>query len=570
MLNFKFKHDQAGQPYLATDIIGKALLMIPQLNKGTAFTQAERHTFGLMGKLPSRVESLDEQVQRVYHQFSSYNEPINRNLFLNHLLNTNQVLFYKLVASHLEEMLPIVYTPIVGNAVEQFHKKFIQPRGLYLSYKELDHIDEILCNRSNQDISLIVVSDGEGVLGIGDQGVGAMMIPIAKLMVYTAIGKINPNTTLPIMLDAGTNNQALLDSPDYLGWRHPRITGKQYDAFIETVIDAIKRNIPNVFLHWEDFGRRNALRNLAAYREQICSFNDDIQGTGVVAVAAILAALKRTKGTLDQQRIVIFGAGAAGMGVTEQITKALCRTGLSLEQARQCFWLVDRDGLIGTHLPELIESHQLYARDYTDLQDWKVDNPSHITLQEVIQHVQPTILIGASAQAGAFTESIIREMAAHVDHPIIFPLSNPTERAEATPADLLHWTYNQALVATGSPFAPIDIGNRFITISQCNNFLAFPGIGLGVLAIQAKQVNDNMLWAASLALSAYTDSHHTLLPTIKQATDASRAVAKAVAQSAVDQGLGYCPDAQSIDDCIDAVQWEPAYYPYHLESFEAP
>lgn len=565
MLNITKKIDANGKAYLETDIYGKALLTIPQLNKGTAFTMAERHAFNLLGKLPDQVETLNDQVARAYHQFLSYDEPINRNIFLNHIANTNQILFYKLISEHLEEMLPTIYTPIVGNAVEQFHKKFLQPRGIYISYGDLAYIDEILDNRSNKKIELIVISDGEGVLGIGDQGVGAMMIPIAKLMVYTAIGKINPSHTLPIMLDAGTNNKDLLDSPFYLGWRHPRISGKQYNEFIDTVIDTIKRKLPDVFLHWEDFGKINADRNLKVHREKICSFNDDIQGTGVVAVAAILAALRRSKQNMQDQRIVIFGAGAAGMGITDQIYKNLRRLGLSDTQAQQQFYLMGRNGLITEHTADIHHSQQPYVRSANEVATWDVVDINKIDLLEVVRHVKPTILIGCSAQPGAFNEAIIKEMAQHVEHPIIFPLSNPTERSEACPQDLIKWTDGRALVATGSPFAPVTYNGKTYTISQCNNFLAFPGLGLGILAVKATHVSDDMLWAASTALSDYThDSKHTLLPSISQSIEASRLVAIKVAQAAQAGGLAKINRDTSIEALVDKTCWNPHYLPYKL------
>ncbi len=564
MLNITKKIDADGKAYLETDICGKALLTIPQLNKGTAFTMEERHAFHLLGKLPDQVERLSDQVARAYHQFLGYDEPINRNIFLNNIANTNQILFYKLISEHLEEMLPTIYTPIVGNAVEQFHKKFLQPRGIYISYGDLAYIDEILDNRSNALIELIVISDGEGVLGIGDQGVGAMMIPIAKLMVYTAIGKINPSHTLPIMLDAGTNNKKLLDSPFYLGWRHPRISGKQYDTFIDTVIDALKRKLPDVFLHWEDFGKINADRNLQTYREKICSFNDDIQGTGVVAVAAILAALRRSKQKMQDQRIVIFGAGAAGMGITDQIYKNLRRLGVNDTQAQRQFYLVGRNGLITEHTPDIHNIQQPYVRSAKEVAQWEVVDVNKIDLLEVVRHAKPTILIGCSAQAGSFNEAIIKEMAQHVEHPIIFPLSNPTERSEACPQDLIEWTNGRALVATGSPFTPVTYKNKTFTISQCNNFLAFPGLGLGILAVKATHVSDDMLWAASTALSDYIhDSKHTLLPSISQSIDASRLVAIKVAQAAVKAGLAKITN-KPIEELVKKTCWEPHYLPYKL------
>lgn len=563
MLNINIKKNADGSSHLETDICGKALLTIPSLNKGTAFTTDERHAFGLLGKLPDQIETLSDQVMRAYHQFLSYDEPINRNIFLNHILNTNHVLFYKLVSEYLEEMLPIIYTPIVGNAVQQFHKKFLQPRGIYISYADLPYIDEILDNRSNAEVKLIVVSDGEGVLGIGDQGIGAMMIPIAKLMVYSAIGKINPSHTLPVMLDAGTNNKELLDSPFYLGWRHPRISGKQYDEFIQTVIHALKRKLPNVFLHWEDFGKFNADRNLQTYRKEICSFNDDIQGTGVVAVAAILAALRRSKLKIQEQRIVIFGAGTAGIGIVHQIYKTLQRNGLDKKTAQQKFWLIGRDGLITEYSKNIQPNQQRYARTKDDIAEWDISNPEKITLLDVVRNLKPTILIGSSAQSGAFDETIVREMAAHIEHPIIFPLSNPTERSEATPKDLLEWTDGRALIATGSPFKPVKYKDKTITISQCNNFLAFPGLGLGVLAVRANHVSDTMLWAASDALSDYTrDQEYTLLPSISQSVDASRIVAIKVAEAAIAAGVATIDSNEPIETLVDNVCWEPNYLPY--------
>jgi malate dehydrogenase (oxaloacetate-decarboxylating) len=568
MLTFHIEKDDSGDCHLETNLTGKPLLTVPQLNKGTAFTLEERHTFRLMGKLPPRVETIQEQVNRAYKQFSSYDEPINRNIFLNQILNTNQVLFYKLVSEHLQEMLPIIYTPIVGNAVQQFHKKFLQPRGLYISYHDLEYIDECFKNRSNEFVKLIVMSDGEGVLGIGDQGIGAMMIPIAKLMVYTAIGKINPLHTLPIMLDAGTNNKHLLDSPFYLGWRHERITGKQYDEFLETVITSMKRNFHDVFLHWEDFGKNNAHRNLATYRQQICSFNDDIQGTGVVAVAAILAALRRSKTELKDQRIIIFGAGSAGMGVAYQIVGALTRHGIDKDAAPKQFWLIDHNGLVHELSREIAPHHENFTRTEEELLEWIVSDLEQITLLETIQHVKPTILIGTSAVAGAFSEDIVKEMASHVEHPIIFPLSNPTERAEATPQQLIEWTDGKALIATGSPFDPINYKGKEYIISQCNNFLAFPGLGLGITASKPMLVCDNMLWAASQALSRYTeDCEHTLLPIIEDAIDATYQVAIAVAQCALDEGYSQADTSKTAKELVDAERWEPKYLPYKFREF---
>ena len=563
MLAFEIKKDDNGTPYLETSIAGKALLTIPQLNKGTAFTQEERDAFGLTGKLPDKIETLEEQVKRAYAQYESFNERINRNIQLNNLLNSNQVLFYRLIKEHIKDMLPTIYTPIVGNAVRVFNKKFMHPRGLYISYTQRNNIEAILDNRSNADIRLIVVSDGESVLGIGDQGIGAMAIPVAKLMVYTAFGGINPLNTLPILLDAGTNNQELLDDPFYLGWRHHRLSGNEYAAFIDQFIVAVQNKFPHVFLHWEDFGRTNAYTNLVKYRHKICSFNDDIQGTGVVAISAVLAAIQRTHLPITEQRIIIYGAGTAGMGVADNLWRAMCRNGLSEKAAYQQFWLLGRKGLVTENSDSIAEAQKPYVRTDDEIKDWKVRDKNHISLLETIKHVRPTILIGCSTQLNAFDRDVVTTMAQFVERPIIFPLSNPTEKSEANPADLLKWTKGKALIATGSPFEDVDYKGQHIPISQCNNYLAFPGIGLGVIAVKATHVSDTMLWAASEILCRYTPAKSpSLLPSIEEAQAVSHQIAIAVATTAVDEGLTEIKDTQSIPALVDAHRWEPQYLPY--------
>lgn len=560
MLDFLFKFDKNGKPYIETNISGKALLTIPQLNKGTAFTKEERKIFNLRGKLPNRIESLDNQVVRAYLQYKSFDIEINRNNYLNQLLNTNQVLFYRLIKDHLQEMLPTIYTPIVGNAVRTFNKKFMHPRGLYVSYDDRNNIHEILDNRSNPFIDLIVVSDGEGVLGIGDQGVGAMEIPVAKLMVYTAIGGINPYRTLPILLDAGTNNEELLKDPLYLGWRHRRLSGDQYTEFIDKFIQAVQEKFPHVFLHWEDFGRTNAFRNLVKYRDIMCSFNDDIQGTGAVTLGAILAALKITRSTLKEQRIVIYGAGTAGMGIANTIFQAGSHYGLSNVEARKLFWLVDRSGLLTNLSQDITPAQRPYLRTEDEIKHWKIKSYNQISLLDVIENVKPTILIGTSTHRHAFNQTIVKTMAKYVEKPIIFPLSNPTEKSEAEPIDLFQWTQGKGLIATGSPFEDIIFENKKFTINQCNNYLAFPGIGLGVIAVKAKRVTDNMLWSASEALSQYvSETTHRLLPSISQAQEASYRIAIAVAKTAVNEGLANeaCPETM-----VKQSIWEPHYLPY--------
>lgn len=566
MLNFSVKKDpKTGKKILETSISGKLLLTTPQLNKGTAFTEQERHDFGLLGKLPSAIEELDDQVKRVYEQFSSFHTPLQKNIFLRSLHETNEILFYKLVCGHIAEMIPILYTPIVGTSVKQFSLEFRRPRGLFISYPDRHKMAEILANRSHPNIELIVTSDGEGVLGIGDQGIGGMDIPIAKLMVYSIVGGMPPYKTLPIMLDVGTNNQKLLDDPMYLGWRHPRIEGPEYDAFIAEFVDTVKKTFPNVFLHWEDFGRRNARANLDTYREKILSFNDDIQGTGVVSLAAVLAGINAAGSTIRDQRVVVFGAGSAGVGIASQICSAMIQSGLTEEQARSNFWLLSSSGLLTDNSNDLSEDRKRFARPHTEVKDWTLEQEGMIHLFDVVKNVKPTILIGTSTSAGAFNEAIIREMAQHVERPIIFPLSNPTEHSEAHPRNLIAWTKGKALIATGSPFDPVEYEGHKIPIAQCNNALVFPGIGLGSIAVKAKYCSDEMLWVACNVVAKHSpilkDPQAALLPSINDCQWLSREIAIAVAQQAVDQGLAQIEE-NNIEQLVDDLQWTPKYLEY--------
>lgn len=564
MLDFKYiTNKNSSQEWIETSLSGKPLLTIPQLNKGTAFSFEERKIFGLLGKLPPQIETLEEQANRAYQQFLAYNTKLQKHIYLNNLHDKNQVLFYKLVKDHISEMMPLIYTPIVGVAVKEFSREYRQPRGLYLSYPYQDYIETMLDNRTNPDIDLIVVTDGEGVLGIGDQGVGAMDIPIAKLMVYTLCSGINPLKTLPIQLDLGTNNQKLLNDPFYLGLRHERIRGADYDNFIEQFVTAIQRKFPQVFLHWEDLGRDNARRVLDKYRDKLCTFNDDIQGTGAAALAALLAAVKATGLPLPEQKIVIFGAGTAGTGIADQIYMALRQIGLDEKAARERFWLIDRKGLLTQDMNDLTVAQKPYARNPVETTNWKRNAENHIELYEVVCQIKPTALIGASAQADRFTQEIAKKMAAANQQPIIFPLSNPTEYAEAKPEDLLHWTDGSALIATGSPFEPVVYKGKTIKIAQCNNALIFPGIGLGVISIKAKRLTDGMLWAACQALSEYTS--HTgdsaLLPSVEEAQSAAFAIAEAVAKQAIQEGVATIavPDDKALASLILSQVWEPHY-----------
>ena len=550
---------------IKTSISGKHLLALPQLNKGTAFTQSERETFGLLGKLPHRIETLDEQVTRAYLQLSQYTTSLQKNIYLNNLHDKNHILFYQLLAQHLEELIPIIYTPTVGQAVQAFSREYRQPRGLYISHTYQEDLETILKNRSNPDIDLIVVTDGEGVLGIGDQGIGGMDIPVAKLMVYSACGGIDPSRTLPIFLDVGTNNVELLDDPLYLGCRHNRIYADEYDKFMDKFIHSIQKYFPHAFLHWEDFGRNNANRILLKYQHQLCSFNDDIQGTGATTLAALLAAADATELPLIQHRFVIYGAGSAGMGVSDQIVSALVRLGLRREEAYHRFCLVDRQGLLIDTDPNLTPAQKPYARKHVEFQHWNTTDKTQLTLADTVKAFRPTILIGCSAQPGHFTQEIITHMASYCERPIIFPLSNPDQKCEAKPFDILTWTQGKALVATGTAFDMVRLENRIFTIAQCNNALIFPGIGLGVITVQAKQVNEAMLWAAAEALSELSpireDHFLPLLPSLCDAEQISKKVALAVARAAIASKVAR-KHPKNLEKLIEDSYWKPDYLPF--------
>jgi malate dehydrogenase (oxaloacetate-decarboxylating) len=560
MLDFKVCRDtKTNHLCIETSSYGKNLLTTAQLNKGTAFTHEERLAFGLLGKLPHLVETLGEQVERAYLQYSNYKTPLQKNIYLNNLHDKNQILFYKLLNRHLSEMLPIIYTPVVGQAVIHFSREYRQPRGLYIAHTDMPDLDAILNNRSNPEIDLIVVTDGEGVLGIGDQGIGGMEIPVAKLMVYSLCGGIDPTRTLPIFLDVGTNNQTLLDDPMYLGCRHKRIDSVQYNQFIDQFVSRVQTHFPNAFLHWEDFGRSNARPILDRFEDTLCTFNDDIQGTGAVTLAALLAACNITGIPLIEQRIIVYGAGSAGTGISDQIVDAMIMCGLSPEEAYKRFWLFDRQGLITEGDLTLTEAQKPYARSHAG----SIPYP---TLMETVREIKPTILIGCSAQPGAFSQEIIETMAEHCKRPIIFPLSNPDDKCEAQPGDILTWSNGRALIATGTAFEPILYQHHQIHIAQCNNALVFPGIGLGIQAVKARRLSKAMIWAAARALSELSpsknDSFHPILPALKDAQKVAKKIAVAVARSAIETGLAQCNQEKDLDAWVDEIFWEPRYLPF--------
>ncbi|AEY90034.1 NAD-dependent malic enzyme [Streptomyces olivaceoviridis] len=549
---------------------GRAVLADPRINRGTAFTEEERRALDLVGLVPPRVLTQDEQAERAYGQFRDQAGDLAKSVNLTALHDRNEVLFYRLVGDHLEEMLPIVYTPTVGTAIRRYSTEYRRPRGVYLSVDAPGDIERSLRAHGlgADDVDLIVATDGEGILGIGDWGVGGIDIAVGKLAVYTAAAGIDPRRTLPVMLDVGTNRQELLDNPLYLGNRHPRADRDTYDAFIDAYVTTATRLFPHALLHWEDFGTANARRILDRYRDQVCTFNDDIQGTGAVNLAAVLSGVRATGTPLPEHRIVVFGAGTAGIGVADQLRDALIAEGLSAEQATARFWCVDRYGLLTTDQGDQLRDVQKpYARPAAEVDGWRRDeNLPGIPLDEVVRRIRPTILIGTSGQGGSFTEELVREMARHTERPIILPMSNPTDLAEATPADLLDWTGGKALVATGSPFAPVERDGTTYEIGQANNALVFPGLGLGVIVARASRITDRMLRAAADAVARRTGDTEVaradapVLPPIRDLRATSEAVAVAVARAAVEEGVARA-GLDDVEAAVRAARWEPVYPP---------
>jgi len=547
-----------------TDRTGHDVLNTPVLNKGSAWSEEERIRLGLLGLLPYHVSTIEEQLARVYRNYQQRTNDLDRYLYLTDLQDRNETLFYRLLLEHITEMMPIIYTPEVGVACQRYSHLFHRPRGLFISYPHRDQIETMLRAWPFADqVRVIVVTDGERILGLGDQGMGGIGIPIGKLTLYSLCAGIHPATTLPIVLDVGTNNPALLNDPLYLGWRHERVRGKEYDDFIEQFVTAVEKVFPHALLQWEDFAKDNARNLLDRYRDRILSFNDDIQGTGAVTLAGWLAAVEISGVPLADQRIVMLGAGSAATGIAEQIVAVMVEAGIPLEQARRTIWLIDSRDLVHTRRTGLEAVKMLYAQPYEMLEGWTREGSEAFTLYDVVSNVRPTCLIGTSAQPGAFDERTVREMARHVERPVIFPLSNPTSKSEAVPADLIAWTEGRALVATGSPFEPVTYGGRTFMIGQCNNVFIFPGVGLGVIAVGAKRVTDAMFIAAARALSAFSparqDPTASLYPSLTQVRDVSRAVAQAVAAEAVRSGLAAPLSAEEQTARINATMWTPAY-----------
>jgi malate dehydrogenase (oxaloacetate-decarboxylating) len=548
-----------------TTLRGRHVLSDPRLNKGTAFSYAERHELGVTGLVPPAHVTLDQQVARVYAQYQRQPDDLAKNVLLTEIHDRNEVLFYRLLISHLPEMLPVVYTPTISQAIKSYSHEYRRPRGVYLSVDHPDLIEESLraTGLEDPDLDLIVATDAGAILGIGDWGVGGMRIAVGKLAVYTAAGGIDPDRSVAVMLDVGTDRQSLLDDPLYMGNRHPRVSAAKYDRFLDAFVSAASTLFPHAMLHWEDIGLSNARRLLDRYRDKLLTFNDDIQGTGAVNLAAVLAAVRASGTSPHDHRIVIYGAGTAGTGIADQLRAQMLADGLSEEEARARFWALDKQGLITTDMQELSGAQRRCARDPAEVAGWHRDSGlGGIGLAEVVARVHPTILIGTSTRSGAFTEDIIREMAAHVPRPVILPMSNPTELAEARPVDLIEWTDGQALVATGSPFGPVEYDGITYQIGQANNALVFPGIGLGVIASRASRVTDGMLSAAAHAVAGLTDTSARgawLLPPVERLRETSAAVAAAVARTAFDDGVARTIVDGDLTTHVINLMWQPTY-----------
>ena len=544
---------------------GFGLLNSPRWNKGTAFTDQERDIFHLHGLLPPHVGSLDEQIERRLRALNQQGTAFNKYSFLRDLQDANETLFYALLVRNIEQMLPLVYTPTVGEGCQRFSEIWRKPRGLFLSYPNKDRIERILSHSGYDCVKCIVVSDGERILGLGDQGAGGMGIPIGKMALYTALGGIHPEHCLPILLDVGTDNEDRLKNPIYIGWRNHRIRGEEYDAFVDVFVQAVKQRWPQVLLQWEDFAGSNAARFLARYRDQLCTFNDYIQGTAAVATATLLSAIHVTGVSLEQQKIVVVGFGSAGIGITNLLAQFMQDRGLSEEEARNRFYGVDRYGLVIEEMKDLRPEQKVYARKEQEVRAWNRSD-GEIDLLEVVRQVKPTVLIGVSGQGGAFTEAAVREMAKHIARPVIFPLSNPTSRSEATPQDLIDWTEGRALIGTGTAFAPVTVGGKNVPIAQTNNSYIFPGLALGIVASKARRVTDAMVKAAAKELVRHlptqTNKQASLLPPLSEARQLAELIGRAVGMQAIQEGQALVADEAGLERELQANIWKPVYVPY--------
>lgn len=551
---------------IRTHLSGYELLLHPALNKGTAFSLEERDAFGLHGLLPPRIGTLEDQRSRRKKALDNEPTPFGKYALMRDLQDNDETLFYSLIAEHTEELLPVVYTPAVGEGCQRFSEIWRKPRGLFLSYPERHRMDQMLSHERYDQIRCIVVSDGERILGLGDQGAGGMGIPIGKMALYTALGGISPQHCLPILLDVGTDNQALLDNPIYIGWQHHRIRGQEYDDFIEQFVCAVERRWPHILLQWEDFAGENAIHILHRYRDRLCTFNDDIQGTAAVTTGALLAAVHATGIPLREQTIAMFGSGSAGVGIIDLLIRAMKEQGLSEQDARRRVYAFNRHGLLVEGDASMRASQIPLARRREDVAAWQLSGPGPISLLDTVRNARVTVLVGVSAHPGSFTEEVVRAMASHTERPVIFPLSNPTSVTEAIPEDLLRWTDGRALIGTGSPFAAVDINGRTVRISQINNSFIFPGLALGILASRAQRVTNGMMMAAARALAAQSptvlDANAPLLPAVAESRRVALAVAEATARQALCEGVAEIDPAADLREAICDYVWEPVYHPY--------
>jgi malate dehydrogenase (oxaloacetate-decarboxylating) len=552
---------------------GYDLIGSPRLNKGTAFSEHERDIFDLHGLLPPHIGSLDEQIDRRMLALAQQPTPFHKYSFLRDLQDANETLFYALIVRHIEQMLPLVYTPTVGEGCQRFSEIWRKPRGLFISYPNRNRMAHILGHPRYNDVKCIVFSDGERILGLGDQGAGGMGIPIGKMALYTALGGIHPEHCLPILLDVGTDNEDRLKDPLYIGWRHRRVRGEEYEGFVDVFVQTVKKRWPHVLLQWEDFAGSNAARFLARYSDQLCTFNDDIQGTAAVAVSTLISAIHVTGIPLEQQRIVVFGFGSAGVGITDLLARFMQNRGVSEAEVRSHFYGVDRHGLVTENSKDLRPEQLRYARTEQEVHSWRQRN-GEITLLDVVRQAKPSVLIGVSGLKGAFTEQVVREMAKHRIRPVIFPLSNPTSRSEATPQDLMDWTEGRALIGTGTAFEPVNVRGRRVPIAQTNNSYIFPGLALGIVASRARRVTDTMVKAAAEELIRHLptrdDKQASLLPPLAEARALGRLIGQAVGKQALHDGQAQVANEEELNGELEANIWEPVYLPYERQPWSLP
>ncbi|WP_444996001.1 NAD-dependent malic enzyme [Aliikangiella sp. IMCC44359] len=548
---------------------GPVLLETPLLNKGSAFTVEEKQAFNLEGLLPATIETIEEQAQRAYQQFSQFNNDLDKHIYLRNIQDTNETLYFRLITDHLEEMMPIIYTPTVGLACQKFSQIYRRKRGLFISYPDRDRIDDMLQNATKQNVKVIVVTDSERILGLGDQGIGGMGIPIGKLALYSACGGISPAYTLPVVLDVGTNNQELLDDPIYMGWREKRVTGDEYFKFVDKFIQSAKQRWPNALIQFEDFAQANATPLLKKYQNELCCFNDDIQGTAAVTVGTLLAACHAQGTQLKDHRVVFVGAGSAGCGIAEQIVAHMCEDGLSEKQAVDQIYLTSSKGLLTDDMP-LRDFQQKFAKSKSEVAAWSASG-ENISLLELVKESKPTILIGVSGVAGLMSEAVIKSMYSNCAKPIVLPLSNPTSKVEALPEDVLKWTEGNAIVATGSPFDPVNYDGKIFPIAQCNNSYIFPGVGLGVIASGANRVTEEMFMTSSEALAACSplvkDESNQLLPDLNDIREVSRYIAVQVGLKAMEQGVATKVERSVLEKAVEKHFWLPEYRDYRRTSF---